>query len=75
MGTTTSICSSNREKDFAVYLDKILELQREIVIKELILEETQKKLSTANKMLEDKKFQDWKHPHSYEMRNNKKGYR
>ena len=57
MGT---ICSNERDKETSVYLEKILELQRELTIKEIDLEQTKNDLLNANRLLEDKKVYDWR---------------
>ena len=52
-------CTTHRERDMSLYIERMLELQRDLVIKEIDLESTQKKLAYANRIIEVNKIEDW----------------
>lgn len=52
-------CTTHRERDMSLFIERMLELQRELVIKEIDLESTQKKLAYANRVIEVNKIEDW----------------
>ena len=54
-----SICCSQREREFSISIERLLELQRDLVIKETELFDTQKKLEEANKLLQKYKINEW----------------
>ena len=54
-----NICSNQRDKETSLFIERMLELQKDLTIKEFDLEQTQIKLSQANKLLEDQKIYDW----------------
>ena len=62
MGSISSICVRQKEAEFNDCLERMLELQRELTIKEMVLEETQEKLSRANRLIEEQKIQIWQNP-------------
>jgi len=55
-----AMCSNQRDRDTSVYIEKLLELQRELTIKEIELEQTKNDLLNTNRLLEDKKVYDWR---------------
>ena len=54
-----NICANQRDKETSLFIERILELQKDLTIKEFDLQQTQIKLYQANKLLEDQKIYDW----------------
>lgn len=52
-------CTTQRDRDMSLFIERMLELQRDLVIKEIDLESTQKKLAYANRVIEVNKIEDW----------------
>ena len=67
-----NICTNQRDRETNLFIERMLELQRELTIKEYDLEQTKVKLVHANKLLEDKQISDWTNTSSGNLR--KKNY-
>ena len=62
MGNMESMCTAQRDKDVSMYMDRLLDLQKELTLKDVLLQETTKKLTDANKQLEEQNIFNWKQP-------------
>ena len=67
-----NICTNQRDRETSLFIERMLELQRELTIKEFDLEQTKVKLVHTNKLLEDKQISDWTNTASGNLR--KKSY-
>ena len=54
-----NFCTNQRDRDTSLFIEKMLELQRDLVIKELDYENVQNQLSYANKQIENNKITHW----------------
>ena len=63
MGNIGSFCLPNNDTELSLHMiDRIQYLQRELILKDITLKETEKKLSDVNRLLKDLPASEWRKP-------------
>tara|TARA_B100001093_G_C26827915_1_gene1014850 strand:- start:1157 stop:1408 length:252 start_codon:yes stop_codon:yes gene_type:complete len=64
MGNIGSLCFPSRDNELSIHMiDRIQYLQKELVIKDITLKETERKLDDANRLLKDIPISEWRKPY------------